>query len=283
MQKISIIAGILIFILVTIIVLSADTTSDIKKVQFTNQNLVINNENTDISSENVKINLSKSKISNKEIQPNNKNIDLQSTNVKISSTDTSNQNINFENKEFSNKKTNYSNQNTSYNNQNTELNKQLQDYEKQKAKLNNIENKLHNQNTTAENENPPKRDRYLYKNIDWSTWKSDFVNKIIDDSMYIRSLNDYDVGTWFYYSFNVTSTGVIKDVKVMSPFLLAEDKEKIARLIRSYQYKDITVFPANSKRTTAKVDAVVLLGDTEKRANPSDFNDSEQVKIHLPY
>ena len=37
----------------------------------------------------------------------------------------------------------------------------------------------------------------LVKNIDWSTWKSEFINKILDESMSITSLDDYGVGTWF--------------------------------------------------------------------------------------
>ena len=50
-------------------------------------------------------------------------------------------------------------------------------------------------------------------------------------------------------------------------------KKELKTFIRSYEYQDITVFPANSKRKTAKVDAVVLLGESEKKSKPSDFND----------
>ncbi len=53
-------------------------------------------------------------------------------------------------------------------------------------------------------------------------------------------------------------------------------------MIKDYEYQDITIFPSNSKRQTANVNAIVLLGDTEKKTKPSDFNDFEKVKIKMP-
>lgn len=280
MQKISIVIGILIFILVTIIVLSADN-SGTKKVQFTNQNFVINHENTEVASKDVTINLDKTEIKNTELKTENKNIDIQNNDLKISNTDTNLQNTNYSNQnvDFDSQNSNYNNAGTSFENQNTEIDQQLSDYESQKAKLKTIENSLKNQKTKTANRNS---NRYLVKNIDWSTWKSNFVNKIIDDSIYIRELDEYGIGTWFYYSFTVNSAGGIYNIKVTSPYLLKEDCQKIEQLIKGYEYQDITVFPANSKRQTANVKAIVLLGDTEKKAKPSDFKDMEKIKITLP-
>lgn len=280
MQKISIVIGILIFILVTIIVLSADN-SGTKKVQFTNQNFVINHENTEVASKDVTINLDKTEIKNTELKTENKNIDIQNNDLKINNTDTNLQNTNYSNQnvDFDSQNSNYNNAGTSFENQNTEIDQQLSDYESQKAKLKTIENSLKNQKTKTANRNS---NRYLVKNIDWSTWKSNFVNKIIDDSIYIRELDEYGIGTWFYYSFTVNSAGGIYNIKVTSPYLLKEDCQKIEQLIKGYEYQDITVFPANSKRQTANVNAIVLLGDTEKKAKPSDFKDMEKIKITLP-
>ena len=100
--------------------------------------------------------------------------------------------------------------------------------------------------------------------------------------MSITSLDDYGVGTWFYYSFVVTSDGAIKNVIVTSPYLSDEDKQRIKNLIKSNEYQDITIFPANSRRVTSKVDAVVMLGNSEKKSNPSDFNDIERIKMSSP-
>ena len=98
--------------------------------------------------------------------------------------------------------------------------------------------------------------------------------------MDIKTLNSYNVGTWFYYSFEVTDTGEIQNVKVSSLFLSKEDKEEVIRLIKSYAHKQITAFPRNSKRKKAKVDAIMLLGETESKTSPNDFNDTERVRIH---
>lgn len=280
MQKISVVIGILIFILVTIIVLSADN-SGTKKVRFTNQNFVINHENTEVASKDVTINLDKTEIKNTELKTENKNIDIQNNDLKISNTDTNLQNTNYSNQnvDFDSQNSDYNNAGTSFENQNTEIDQQLSDYESQKAKLKTIENSLKNQKTKTANRNS---NRYLIKNIDWSTWKSNFVNKIVDDSVYIRELDEYGIGAWFYYSFTVNSAGGIYNIKVTSPYLLKEDCQKIEQLIKGYEYQDITVFPANSKRQTANVNAIVLLGDTEKKAKPSDFKDMEKIKITLP-
>lgn len=320
MYKLAIIIGILIFSLVTIIVLSADN-SEIKKVQFTNQNLVINNENTDVKTKNVTLNIDKTNIKNTDLIAENKNIDIQNNNLKINNAGTNIQNTNYSNQDlnynnqnsaytnqnsnYSGQNTNYSNQNsnyrnqninyadqntnynnqkakyqnTSFENQNSKLDKQLSNYQNQKAKLKNIENSLKNQKTRTNRSN---NNRYLIKNIDWSTWKSNFVNKIVDDSVNIHELDEYGIGTWFYYSFTVNAAGGIYNINVTSPYLLKEDKEKIIQMIQNYEYQDITVFPANSKRKTANVNAIVLLGDTEKKSTPSDFKDMERIKINLP-
>lgn len=287
MQKVLIITGILVFVLVTIFVLSVDDSSPRKKVQFTNQNLVINNENTEIKSENVNLDINQAKINNAQIPASNQNIGLQSNNLKFNNTNTSAQNIKFDNRNISNQNTNYnnrnsdySNQNTNYSNQNTELDRKLADYERQRNRLKNIENSLKNRNPQTQRNNF--ENRYLVKNIDWRTWKSNFVNEIIDGSMSIKSLDTYPQGSWFYYSFYVDRDGSISDIKVSSMQISQEDRKNIANLIKSYEYKDVTVFPANSKRVRAKVDAIVMLGPTEKKAKPTDFDDTERIKIKMP-
>lgn len=285
MQKVLIITGILVFVLVTIFVLSVDDSSPRKKVQFTNQNLVINNENTEIKSENVNLDINQAKINNAQIPASNQNIGLQSNNLKFNNTNTSAQNIKFDNRNISNQNMNYNNrgtnyQDTKYNNQNTELDRKLADYERQRNRLKNIENSLKNRNPQTQRNNF--ENRYLVKNIDWRTWKSNFVNEIIDGSMSIKSLDTYPQGSWFYYSFYVDRDGSISDIKVSSMQISQEDRKNIANLIKSYEYKDVTVFPANSKRVRAKVDAIVMLGPTEKKSRPTDFDDTERIKIKMP-
>lgn len=282
MQKILIGIGILIFILTTIFVLSVDTSSSRKKVQFTNQNFIINNENANVENEDVKLSLSKSKISNKNIQASNKSLDVNQTDINLNNTDISTQDVDFDNTSVNTQDTEFEYDEPSYSNSDSSLNNQISEYESQKSRIRAIEKSIAAQRNNTSQQELPERRRYIYRDIDWNTWKSEFINKILDDSMEIKSLDDYGIGSWFYYSFTVTSTGEILNVNVTSMYLSKEDKEKVKQMIRNYAHQDITVFPANTRKTRAKVDAIMMLGDTEKKSKPADFNENEKVRILLP-
>ncbi|MBD5402889.1 hypothetical protein HDR58_08855 [bacterium] len=262
MKNIYFTIGILVFVLTTIFVMASDTHG-IKKVQFTNQNFIVSHENTDIKTENVNVNFNKSNIQNKELQTDNQNLNIKNNDTEL----------NYE--PFHSQENNFSN-NSSFDNQENKYNDKLTNYKNQQDKLRKAKNQLSTQKTQ-----PKTNNRYLVRNIDWSVWKSDFINKITDDSEQIHSLDDYGLGTWFYYSFTVTNTGEIKNITIRSMYLEPQDRVAIEKLIKSYEYQDITVFPANSKRATAKIEAVMVIGSEEKRAKPSDFNDKEQIRIKL--
>ena len=264
-KKNLVIVGIILFFLLTIIAMSMDV-SQRKKVSFINQSLSLNNENANIENKRANVNTAKSKIST-----NNTGVNIQGANVKSTSTD-----IGFES--LDNQKTGYSNQQLKNDSQGNYYNS-FDDFKNRKQRLENARIQINNASPRSNNQ---RTSRYVVKNIDWSTWKSQFINKILDDSVYITSLDDYGVGAWFYYSFIVTSDGAIRDVTVRSPYISDIDKQRVVNLIKSYEYKDITVFPANSRRVTAKVDAVVMLGNSEKKSKPSDFNDVERIKMSLP-
>lgn len=264
-KKNLVIVGIILFFLLTIIAMSMDV-SQRKKVSFINQSLSLNNENANIENKRANVNTAKSKIST-----NNTGVNIQGANVKSTSTD-----IAFES--LDNQKTGYSNQQLKNDSQGNYYNS-FDDFKNRKQRLENARSQINNASPRLNNQNVS---RYIVKNIDWSTWKSQFINKILDDSVYITSLDDYGVGAWFYYSFIVTSDGAIKDLTVRSPYISDIDKQRVMNLIKSYEYTDITVFPANSRRVTAKVDAVVMLGNSEKKSKPSDFNDVERIKMSLP-
>jgi hypothetical protein len=156
-------------------------------------------------------------------------------------------------------------------------------YDRTPNRLKNIESGIvRKKQNTPKYDEPPVPDQHGFVNVDisWNTWKSNFINRVLDDSMTIQSINDYKIGTWFYYSFEVTNTGEIQNIKVTSFSLKKEDKAEVIKLIQSYAHKDITVFPRNSKRKKAKVDAIMLLGETESKSSPSDFNDLERVRLH---
>lgn len=265
MKKYYITIGILVFIFSTIFVLSSEKT-DRKKVEITNQNFVISHRNTGVKNESVKLGLKNSELKNTDIQASNTQILTQDIKAEDSE-------IYFNYEPFHNQDTEYDEYDSEFDTQEDEYKNELYNYELQQFKLQ--EDKQNNQKRGTNGQ-------YEYRNINWSIWKSNFVNKIVDDSMNIKSLDNYGIGSWFYYSFIVTKQGEIKDIIVRSMYLNKEDKQKIANLIKSYEYQDITIFPPDTTKKETKVDAIMILGPTEKKSKPSDFNEIEKVKIFLP-
>lgn len=286
MNKIIWIVCILVFVFVTSFVLSLENNTASKRVKITNQNFEITHENTQVvNSDSVKLNFDKSNIENKDVTTSNKKIGLSSSGINNSDINFKNSGgIDKQNTDFQNESA-LARQSTNFNNPNSskyqKINYKNLDNSSLDAILADAEN--HTAHTTKLKSEPINRqeDKYVYKELDWNTWHSNFVNKILDDSMAIHELDRYGEGTWFYYSFKVHKNGSISDISVKSIYLRAEDREKVANLIKSYQYKGITIFPQNSKRETAKVSAVMMLSNTSQHAKPNDFNDSERVKIKL--
>ena len=123
---------------------------------------------------------------------------------------------------------------------------------------------------------------YGYDNIDWSRWKSNFVNKILDDSMILTELDKYPSGAFFYYSFVVDYEGNISNISVRSIYLSDEDKKIVSNFIKQYAHKPITKFPPKTNRKTARVSAIMMLSSTETvHSKPSDFNDTEKIKYQI--
>ncbi len=283
--KVSIAIGILLFVGITVMVINAQDMKPISRVKVSNQKIVINQGDTEFSNTQVEFN------NNGNL--NNQNFNADNTNVNINNSGNFNNiNGNFNNNgEFNNINGNFNNAGT-FENQNTNFNNIGGNYNNNGNIRNQNSNYGNYNNINSQSNNVAQYDvgfgnqdyrsnpnRYKYQDIDWSVWKSNFVNRILDDSMYIKSLDLYGVGTWFYYSFNVTDAGEIKDVTVFSFYLSEKDKKQIRDLIRSYAHQPITIFPKDSKRKKAKVKAIMLLGDTESKSDASNFNDIEKIKI----
>lgn len=192
------------------------------------------------------------------------------------------------------KKVNFINQNFTVKSENVSISNRDVELKLEKPKINNTDVKLDTTKVSANNTkiktksqkvetNQQKiehqRKRYMYKKISWNEWQSNFINQILYDPRLMSVLNHYNYGAWFYYSFDVTNTGAINNVKIFSFYLNKNDKRELRNIIHTYAYKDATVFPANSKRKKAKVDAFIVLSNEFNSANPSDFNDSERIKI----
>lgn len=277
--KVPIAIGVALFIGISVVVINAKDMQTISRVKVSNQQIVINQGDVGLNNS--------GNLSNQNVNGSNTNVNIGS-NGSLNNTGGSfsnNGNFNNQNTEFGNQGQ-YGNTGGSFNN-NGNLNNQNMGFGNQGGGIGNQVGRFGNENSEFGNYNVGfgnqdyrnEMDKYKYQDIDWSTWKSNFVNRILDDSMYITSLDLYGLGTWFYYSFNVTDKGEIKDVFVFSLYLNEDDKRAIRDLIRSYAHKPITIFPKDSQRKKAKVKAIMLLGDTESKSNASNFNDIEKIKI----
>jgi hypothetical protein len=261
MKKFGWIICVLIFIIITTFVIFADNTAPVQRVKVTNKDLAINNKMSNFDNENIKIEQKSSNIDNTEVTINNNSPKIEKKEYTLS-----------QNSIFRTSDVEYNNEQISNSNYRTS-NSQKDDYNTLKSALDKPRQK------TSLNKEDVK---YGYKYIDWRTWKSNFVNKIVDDSLEIKSLDDYPMGTVIYYSFTVYKDGRIGDVIVTSPFVLKEDKDKLAELIKSYEYTPIAEFPRGAQRKTAWVHAIMFLSDSQTYSNPRDFDiDMERVKTRL--
>lgn len=275
-KKTPIITGVIALVVISFIVMSASDTTTIQRVKFSNQNIVISQGNAgNISNTDVGIG-NQGGISNQNVGSSNQNVNIGNTGSGVG-----NQNVGFGNQGDVN------NQNVGFGNQG-DVNNQNVGFGNQSGNIGNVGGEYGNTGVGYGNSGvgmghqglgDRQPDRYRHLAVDWSEWKSNFVNRILDDSMYIKSLDTYGLGTWFYYSFVVTKSGNIRNVTVFSLYLKKEDKEAIRNMIGSYAHQPITEFPPNTRRRTAKVKAIMLLGDTESKSDASNFNDVEKIRI----
>ena len=266
MNKTAIVICIAIFVFITALVLGMDTSETQRRVKFTNQNFSVNNENNEIENRtgNAKITNNGTRITNQSNNTYTKEVNVQST-----QTDYYNQASNLKQQNYSStQKVDVYQQNN-----NSEIDARYSELNEAMAKIKEIERRQKNPD-----------DQYRYRNIDWNKWKSNFVNRILDDSVIIKELDSYPDGSWFYYSFIVDDSGRISNINIKSPYLNQSTREMVTALISSYAHKPITQFPQNTNRKTAKVSAVMLLSNTTtKHAKPKDFNDTEVIKYKVPH
>ena len=299
--KVLIITGIILFIVISVVVINAQDMKTISRVQVSNKDIVISHGDTDLSNADVGFGNVGS------LNTHDTNFDNRGEFGSVggnfnNSGNFNNQNTNFENQGnfgntggsfghtqnhvgnvggFGNAGADFGNGGADFNNTGANFDNAGTGFGNENVGYDNTNGDFANYNVGFSNKDyRTQSNRYKYQNIDWGTWKSNFVNRILDDSMYIRSLDLYGMGTWFYYSFIVTDEGEIKSVNVFSFYLKEEDKKQVREMIRGYAYQPITVFPKDSKRKKAKVKAIMLLGgNTESKSNASNFRDVEKIKI----
>ena len=273
-----IILGSCIFLFVTLVAVSTENTNYGKRVNFVHVNLAVRNSNSQIITQNV---VSPSQVVTQNTTSYstsaNQNVSKVSTQTEYSSS-TSKKSDSYVNKyKTENSKISYKNVDD------TTLDSVLNNTTKVKSKKieygDPIPKYKNNNNNSYNDDDDPE---YAYDNIDWSRWKSNFVNKILDDSIAVKELDKYPNGAFFYYSFIVDYEGNIVNVNVRSMYLSEQDKKIVSDFIKGYAHKPITRFPHKSNRKTAKVSAIMMLSNSETiHSKPSDFNDTERVKYQI--
>lgn len=279
MNKIAWIVCICIFIFCTVFVVSLDSTDTSRRVRFTNQNFEFKNEGNEIVNDTTnvhKVNLGGSRITNQNFEATNSDMHITDSDTRLSS----------QNTDFDNQRYNYDDRPVSIDHHNlddSELDATLGDVENQNFTKQNVPvYGEYNPKYEKRKIMPPANYEYEYRNIDWSKWKSNFVNKILDDSLQIKELDRYPDGSMFYYSFIVDDRGKISNISVRSVHLSATDKKIVANFIQSYEYSYLTKFPENTKRKTARVSAIMMLSSAgTKHSKPSDFSDIEKIKYQV--
>ena len=266
-------------------------------------NIAINNSDTSFEN----INSTATKYDNQNVDMNKsfmQHVDINFSDGKTSAFNTSAQNANMYNSNMQN--TNAMNNNTSTNNFNTANNQignsvtpynnvsngtntnlnhnqvNSNNYNNNSNNYNNY-NKSNNYNNNNNTDNAPSEysnnKNSYYETVNWNIWKSNFLNKILDDCDSIPTLNNYKPGTLIWFSFDVSDTGAISNVTVFSQALSQEDKLRMENVIKRNAYKPITVFPKNSRRKSVNVRTIMKLDNGERRARPEDFHDRERVLV----
>ncbi len=103
--------------------------------------------------------------------------------------------------------------------------------------------------------------RYNHIAVNWSDWHENLQNAILDKSYELPELDAYPLNTMLYFSFYVRYDGTIYDIHVSSPTISQEDKDKMAKLIKTFEHTTPLVFPPKTKRKRCKVSGIILLTD----------------------
>lgn len=279
MQKmVWILSGICFFLFITAMAISTDNLNYGKRVNFVNVNLALRNSGNSVITQNV--------TSSNNVVTENTSYTTTTAGNKKTSTVTSRTEYStspVKTKETYEKR--YSTDKTALNYKNiddTQLDNLLNEKKVQPRKVEYGEPVAKYKTAKDVPTDPRDEYEYGYDDIDWSRWKSNFVNKILDDSIAITELDKYPNGAFFYYSFIVDYEGEITDVNVRSMYLSEQDKKIVANFIRGYARKPVTRFPKNTKRKNARISAIMMLSNSETiHSKPSDFKDTERIKYQI--
>lgn len=110
----------------------------------------------------------------------------------------------------------------------------------------------------------------------WNKWRSNLQNQIMKDV----KLPDVPYGTIFRFAFEVDKYGKVTNLQTWSdqPQYTPYAIQYIAPVIKSYQGRDILVFPNGSNRITTNVSGAWKIADSTKYSSPEDYKDIEKIR-----
>ena len=112
-------------------------------------------------------------------------------------------------------------------------------------------------------------------NVDWSRWRSNLQNRIMEDT----KLPILPIGTVFKFTFDVDKYRRISNIQTWStdsrytPYAI----QYIAPVIKSYQSQAILEFPQGSDRTFTTIKGAWKISNISKYSTKNDYNDVESV------
>lgn len=117
--------------------------------------------------------------------------------------------------------------------------------------------------------------RYRDELITWNIWRSNIQNKIMDTS----NVNA-GYGTVFLFSFKVSETGHITNIKIFcTEFTNTNSIAAVKRAITNLEGQPILKFPKKSNRKVVEFTGGFMMGDSLQYASPDNYNDFESVRV----
>lgn len=115
--------------------------------------------------------------------------------------------------------------------------------------------------------------------IEWNSWHSNILNRIMLDAKTAPSKQSFD--TMNYIEFDVDSDKNIINIKIYAePQQYSKDAKKhFSPYVRALNGDNVLAFPKNSQRKLAHFKGVLKKSKTTQLSTPDDFVDVETIKV----
>ena len=121
------------------------------------------------------------------------------------------------------------------------------------------------------NKNDP---RYKNETLAWNIWRSTLQNRIMDDSD-----GDGHYGTVFLFSFNVSKSGTISNLKITCTDRENKSVNQIRKAILNLGGQPVLNFPKGTNRKNVQFVGGFMLGSYAQYSTPADYSDFERIRV----